>query len=50
MIVFHANRDAENNEADGYIALSHGFLAAHALGLGARPSILFVTLSSTVPR
>ncbi len=34
MIIFHANRDQENYEADIYIALSYGFLAAHALGLG----------------
>lgn len=35
MIIFHADRDAENYEADGYIALTYGFLAAHAVGLGA---------------
>ena len=35
MIVFHAHREAENYETDGYIALTYGFLAAHALGLGA---------------
>jgi hypothetical protein len=34
MIVFHANRNVENYEADIYIALTYGFLAAHALGLG----------------
>jgi nitroreductase len=34
MIIFHANRDEENYEADIYIALTYGFLAAHALGLG----------------
>lgn len=34
MIVFHADRNAENYEADIYIALTYGFLAAHALGLG----------------
>ncbi len=34
MIVFHAHRDAENYEADICIALTYGFLAAHALGLG----------------
>lgn len=34
MIVFYANRNAENYEADIYIALTYGFLAAHALGLG----------------
>lgn len=34
MILFHAHRDAENYEADLYIALTYGFLAAHALGLG----------------
>lgn len=35
MIVFHANKYAENYETDIYIALTYGFLAAHALGLGA---------------
>jgi nitroreductase/NAD-dependent dihydropyrimidine dehydrogenase PreA subunit len=34
MIVFHAHRAAENYKADAYIALTYGFLAAHALGLG----------------
>jgi ferredoxin len=34
MIIFHAHRDAENYEEDIYIALTYGFLAAHALGLG----------------
>ena len=34
MIVFHANRNAENYEADIYIALTFGLLAAQALGLG----------------
>lgn len=34
MIVFHANKNTENYEADIYIALTYGFLAAHALGLG----------------
>jgi nitroreductase len=34
MIVFHAHRDAENYEEDIHIALTYGFLAAHALGLG----------------
>lgn len=34
MILFHANRDAENYRADAYIAVTYGFLAAHALGLG----------------
>lgn len=34
MIIFHADRNAENYEADIYIALTYGFLAAHALGLG----------------
>jgi len=37
MIVFHAARTAENYEADLIIALTYGFLAAHALGLGATP-------------
>lgn len=35
MIICHANRNAQNYEADAYIALTYGFLAAHALGLGA---------------
>jgi nitroreductase len=34
MIIFHADKNAENYEADIYIALTYGFLAAHALGLG----------------
>lgn len=34
MIVFHADRNAENYREDIYIALTYGFLAAHALGLG----------------
>ena len=34
MIIFHANRNEEFNESDIYIALTYGFLAAHALGLG----------------
>jgi len=34
MILFHADRNAENYETDIYIALTYGFLAAHALGLG----------------
>ncbi len=34
LILFHAHREAENYEADAYIALTYGFLAAHALGLG----------------
>jgi nitroreductase len=34
MIIFHAHRDAENYETDINIALTYGFLAAHALGLG----------------
>ena len=34
MIIFHAHRDAENYESDISIALTYGFLAAHALGLG----------------
>lgn len=34
MIVFHADRNAENYEADIFVALTYGFLAAHALGLG----------------
>ncbi len=34
MIVFHASKNAENFEADVYVALTYGFLAAHALGLG----------------
>jgi ferredoxin len=34
MILFLAHRKAENFRADLYIALTYGFLAAHALGLG----------------
>jgi ferredoxin len=34
MIVFHADRSAESYKEDIYIALTYGFLAAHALGLG----------------
>lgn len=34
MIIFHAHHDAENYEGDIHIALTYGFLAAHALGLG----------------
>ncbi|MBN1887360.1 MAG: nitroreductase family protein [Thermoflexales bacterium] len=34
MILFHADRQAQNYEIDAYIALTYGFLAAHALGLG----------------
>jgi nitroreductase/NAD-dependent dihydropyrimidine dehydrogenase PreA subunit len=37
MIVFHADRRAENSETDIAIALTYGFLTAHALGLGATP-------------
>lgn len=37
MIIFHAYRDAENYETDINIAMTYGFLAAHALGLGASP-------------
>ena len=35
MIVFHADREAENHKEDIYIALAFGLLAAHSLGLGA---------------
>jgi hypothetical protein len=35
MLVFHAHREAEGRTADGWIALTYGLLAAHALGLGA---------------
>ncbi len=35
MILFHADRRTENYETDISIALTYGFLAAHALGLGA---------------
>jgi ferredoxin len=34
MILFHADEHAENYEGDIYVALTYGFLAAHALGLG----------------
>jgi nitroreductase len=35
MLVFHARREAMGQTADGWIALTYGLLAAHALGLGA---------------
>lgn len=35
MILFHAAHEAENYETDIHLALAYGFLAAHALGLGA---------------
>jgi len=35
MILFHADRRTENYRTDIHIALTYGFLAAHALGLGA---------------
>jgi nitroreductase len=35
MLLFHARREAEGRTADGWIALTYGLLAAHALGLGA---------------
>lgn len=35
MIIFHADRNAENYHPDIYIAMTYGVLAAHALGLGA---------------
>ncbi len=35
MILFHADRNAENYATDINIALTYGFLAAHSLGLGA---------------
>jgi nitroreductase/ferredoxin len=35
MLLFHAYRKAEGRTADGWIALTYGLLAAHALGLGA---------------
>lgn len=35
MIVFHADKEAENHKEDIYIALAFGLLAAHSLGLGA---------------
>ncbi len=34
MLLFHADRNGENYRTDIYIALTYGFLAAHALGLG----------------
>lgn len=34
MLLFHAHRDAENYEEDIHMAVTYGFLAAHALGLG----------------
>ena len=35
LFLFHANREAENHSEDLSIDLTYGFLAAHALGLGA---------------
>jgi ferredoxin len=35
MIIFHADKSAENYHPDIYIAMTYGILAAHALGLGA---------------
>jgi len=35
LFLFHANRAAENHSEDLFIDLTYGFLAAHALGLGA---------------
>ncbi len=35
LILFHADRNAENYATDINIALTYGFLAAHSLGLGA---------------
>jgi len=37
MIIFHAHREAEKYETDINIAMTFGFLAAHALGLGCSP-------------
>lgn len=37
LFLFHANRLAENHSEDLFIDLTYGFLAAHALGLGATP-------------
>lgn len=34
MILFHADRNAENYEEDIHIAVTYAFLAVHALGLG----------------
>jgi nitroreductase len=35
LLLFHAHRGAEGRTADGWIAVTYGLLAAHALGLGA---------------
>jgi nitroreductase/NAD-dependent dihydropyrimidine dehydrogenase PreA subunit len=35
LLLFHADRDADNHTEDGFIALAYGLLAAHGLGLGA---------------
>lgn len=35
LLLFHAHREALGHEEDALIALTHGLLAAHALGLGA---------------
>jgi nitroreductase/NAD-dependent dihydropyrimidine dehydrogenase PreA subunit len=40
MLLFHAHRDAQGRTADAWIALTHGLLAAHALGLGATATSL----------
>jgi ferredoxin len=34
MIIFHANKSTDNYKTDIHLALSYGFLAAHAIGLG----------------
>ena len=49
MIIFHAHRDAENCETDISIALTYGFLAAHALGLGGSPIDLIPPAIQKVP-
>lgn len=35
MMIFHAEKGAENHTPDGYIALAYGLLACESLGLGA---------------
>ncbi len=37
MILLHAHRNSDAYETDIHIAMTYGFLAAHALGLGASP-------------
>lgn len=49
LILFHAHRASENHTEDAVIALTYGFLAAHALGLGATPISLIPPAVERVP-